>query len=173
MEDVLFEWLLNYSNSYKKLISLRDDIEKFVAKENDSEIPKFIHNRSYELSYQEPLYPLLSEIQKFKRDNPSCVRGLFKKLEDDTKLFRNTPYHAYYNMIETGRDATLFSVRNSKDFSYVIDLEKLLEEYMNSIRKTCKDIVVLFEKVKNIETSKYTGVELFNLVKNEWTNLNL
>ena len=173
MEDVLFEWLFNYSSSYQTLTLLKKTIEEFVATEHKTGIPSFVYNYSNELSYQEPLYPLLAEIKSYERKVPSSIRAVFRRLAEDVRLFKDTPYHAYHNMIEIDRDSIISTVRSSVDFSTTAELDKLLEEYMETIRKTCDDIMVLFEKVKDIDISKYNKTELFNLVKNEWTNLNL
>jgi iron-sulfur cluster repair protein YtfE (RIC family) len=159
-QEILLEWLTKKSKYYKDTIILRNEIEELVMKENDMGFPKFIKNR--ELEFQDSIYPLNSELVNAREKIYSWAKCVVQQLREDVRLFTNIPYHSQLIMIKASNRDIPYSVRCSKDIPSGNKLENLLERYVESIRKSLKEIEILAKKIINSEESEERIKEIIN-----------
>ena len=159
-QEILLEWLTKKSKYYRDTIILRNDIEELVMKENDMGFPKFIKSR--ELEFQDSIYPLNSELVNAREKIYSWAKCVIEQLRNDVRLFMNIPYHSQLIMIKASNQDIPYSVRYSKDIPSGNKLENFLEGYVESIRKSLKEIEILAKKIMNSEESEERIKEIIN-----------
>ena len=162
MHEVLLNWLITKSQSYKETITLHDKIESLVMKEHDSGFPAFISQSRDELEYQDTIWPLNYNLSYAKDVTPySWAKPAFQQLRESTRLFENIPHHTLFSMVGIRNNDTLYSIRCSEDIPSKNKLEKLLEKYIDSINKTKQEIEILAKKLGN---SKYSEEEISKII---------
>lgn len=159
-QEILLEWLTKKSKYYKDTIILRNDIEELVMKDNDGGFPKFIKSR--ELEFQDSIYPLSSELVRAREKIYSWAKCVVQQLREDVRLFINIPYHSQFVMVRANNQDIPYSVRYSRDIPSGDKLEDLLERYVESIRKSLKEIEILVDKIVNSEESEERIKEIIN-----------
>lgn len=162
MHEVLLNWLITKSQSYKETVTLHDKIESLVMKEHDSGFPAFISQSRDELEYQDTIWPLNYNLTYAKDKTPySWAKPAFQQLRESTRLFENIPYHTLFSMVGIRNNDTPYSIRCSEDIPSKNKLEKLLEKYVDSINKTKQEIEILAKKLGN---SKYSEEEIGKII---------
>lgn len=159
-EDILLEWLTKKSKYYRDTMILHYEIEELVMRENDKGFPKFI--KSCELEFQDSIYPLNSELVNAREKIYSWAKCVVQQLREDVRLFMNIPYHSQFVMIRANTRDIPYSVRCSRDIPSKDKLEDLLEKYVESIRKSLKEIEILVDKIVNSEESEEKIKEIIN-----------
>lgn len=161
MHEVLLNWLITKSQSYKETVTLHDKIESLVMKEHDSGFPAFISQSRDELEYQDTIWPLNYNLTYAKDKTYSWAKPAFQQLRESTRLFENIPYHTLFSMVGIRNNDTPYSIRCSEDIPSKNKLEKLLEKYIDSINKTKQEIEILAKKLGN---SKYSEEEISKII---------
>lgn len=166
MHEVLLNWLVTKSQSYKETVTLHDEIESLVTEEHDSGFPAFISQNKVELEYQDTIWPLNYNLLYAKdATSYSWAKPAFQQLRESTHLFVNIPYHTLFRMVGIRSNDIPYSIRCSKDIPSKNKLEKLLEKYIDSINKTMQEIEILVKKLGN---SKYSKEEISKII-NKYT----
>lgn len=159
-QEILLEWLTKKSKYYRDTMTLHYEIENLVMEENDKGFPKFIKTR--ELEFQDSIHPLNSELVRVREKIYSWARCVVQQLREDVRLFMNIPYHSQPVMIRVSNQDIPYSVRCSKDIPSGGKLEDLLEKYVESIRKSLKEIEILADRIMNSDESEERIKEIIN-----------
>ena len=164
MHEVLLNWLITKSQSYKETVILHAEIESLVTEEHNSGFPAFISQNRAELEYQDTIWPLNYDLTYAKDKTPyGWAKPAFQQLRESTRLFENIPYHTLFSMRGIKNNDTPYSIRCSKDIPSKNKLEELLEKYVDSINRTKREIEILAEKLAN---PKYSREEVIKIVNN-------
>lgn len=155
MHEVLLDWLVKKSQSYRKTLELRAEIEFLVAEEHNSGFPSFISKNRNEIEYQSSIHPLNSYLISAKeRTSYGWAKPAFQQLRESVRLFEDIPYHSLFSMIGIKGADIPYSIRCSSDIPSKNKLENLLERYVDSIKKTKQEIETLAKKLEKLQYSK-------------------